>query len=279
MTEPILFRVIILIKRFLRLDKLPFFSTIPYMSIPFPVTIQGSRMKPVGLRRYLLGAHEPGTTALCKRIIRPGDMVLDLGAELGYFSLLFSRLAGRGGQVFSFEADPFCIEKLRNNISRNGYTNITVVDKAVGAESGKTRFFVAKDKGTSSIFYPNELGGEWADVESITVDDFLDSRHIKIIDFFKMDVEGAESGVFEGMRHTIAVARLDHRKLCGVVELSPRLLRAAGVSPEIFLENLKNYGFELFFINSSGGIAELSEAELIQMAIKEKHINIFCDLC
>jgi len=278
MSEPILFRVLRFIKNLLRTDRIPLLRSIPIISIPFTVTIQGSRMKPVGLRRYLLGVHESGTTALCKRVIQKGDTVLDMGAELGYFSLLFSKLVGQDGRVVSFESDPYCLKKLRANISRNGYENITVVDKAVSGNSGKTRFFVANDKGTSSLFFPNELGGEWVDVECITVDDYLESGHVKPVSFFKMDVEGAEDGVFKGMSRMVETARRDQRRLCGVVELSPRLLRAAGVSPETFLRNLQSDGFELFFIDVSGGISVLPAEELIRRAVKERHINIFCDL-
>lgn len=278
MSEPVLFRILRFLKNFLWLDRIPFFSSVALMSIPFAVTIQGSKMKPVGLRRYLVGVHEPGTTALCKRIIQKGDTVLDMGAELGYFSLLFSKLVGQGGRVLSFESDPYCLEKLRANIRRNHYMNVTVIDKAVSGNSGRTKFFVAKDKGTSSIFYPNELGGEWIDVECITVDDYLESQQITAVSFFKMDVEGAEDGVFKGMSRMVAAAKRDQRRLCGVVELSPRLLRAAGVSPETFLYNLQSDGFELFFIHVSGEVSAFPAKELIRRAVKERHINIFCDL-
>lgn len=278
MKKPILFNVLKFIKNLFWLDKVPLLRSISKVFLPFTVTIQGSRMKPVGLRRYLLGVHEPGTTTLCKKIIQEGDTVLDIGAEFGYFSLLFSRLVGDYGRVLAFEPDPYSFEKLKANVNRNGYINITVVSKAVSENSQRTKFFVAKAKGTSSLFYPDEHGGEWIDTECLNIDDYLLSKQIKTIDFFKMDVEGAEAKVFKGMSRTIARARHDKRNLRGVVELSPRLLLASGITPEAFLENLKRYGFGLFFIDLYGQISESPPGELILRATQERHINIFCDL-
>jgi len=72
----------------------------------------------------LNGEYEPVETKLILELVKPGAAILDIGANIGYYSLLFAKLTGPSGQVFAFEPDPYSYDLLQQNILENGYTNI-----------------------------------------------------------------------------------------------------------------------------------------------------------
>lgn len=241
--------------------------------LPFSVSIQGFRMQNLKLYTYLAGVHEPGTTALCKKVIQQGWTVLDLGAGDGYFTVLFSRLVGPKGKVFVFEPDNANVTNIRANVARNCCTNVVIVPKAVSDHTGKTPFFSAYTKGTGSLFYESPGGGNWINVDIISLDDYF-KDYAGRINFFKMDIEGGEAGAFSGMKNILSGSKAAD-KLCGVIELSPHLLDSIGVSSADFLRLVRGYGFKLHAIDGNGNISELSDAALIGMARQSRHINIF----
>lgn len=243
--------------------------------IPFPVSIQGFSLKPIKLGIYLAGVHESGTTALCRKIIKRGWTVLDLGAGDGYFTVLFSKLVGPEGKVVAFEPDDTNIENLKSNVARNGCANVVIVPKAVSERTGKVPFFSAYTKGTGSLYYESSGGGEWVNVDSVSLDDYF-RNYAGRINFFKMDIEGGEAGAFNGMKNILSGAGVGH-KLRGVVELSPHLLDSIGVSSEKFLDQIRRCGFRPWFINDDGSVKNLSDSLLIAEARRLKHINFFIE--
>lgn len=254
----------------------PVFDRLRKIRIPFVLPIQGFRLKHLKLSTYIAQVHEPGTTALCKRIIKRGWTVLDLGAGDGYFTIFFSRLVGPEGKVFAFEVDEVNVKNLKANVERNGCRNVNVIPKAVANHMGRVRFFSADTKGTGSLFYENPRGGRWVEVDSISLDDYFDNYQ-KEIDFFKMDIEGGEAGAFGGMKNILSSAKASGHKLRGVVELSPYLLDSIGASSEKFLDQIRSYGFRPQFINDDGSVKNLSDFLLIAEARRLKHINFFIE--
>ena len=132
--------------------------------------------------------HEERTTALFKRVVRRGDVVLDLGANIGYFTLLAARLVGESGRVYAFEPEPMNFEYLKKNIAVNGYKNVLAYQKGVSGASGTAKLFVCPyDSGHHTINQPNGIkkyrqkySGEIREVEIsiVALDDFLEAEDV-----------------------------------------------------------------------------------------------------
>lgn len=139
------------------------------------------------------------------RQLGPGDVVYDIGANLGFFSLVAARLVGPAGRVFAFEPAPDNAEAIRRNAELNLLTNIVVIPRAVFSRSGSARLQVVDDQSWSRL----EEFGEHPDtervleVETVTIDELVGSGELPPPALVKIDVEGAELAVLEGMRATI----------------------------------------------------------------------------
>jgi len=91
------------------------------------------------------GYFEPYETTLIESEIRPGDVVLDIGANIGYYTLIFARLVGERGRVYAFEPDPTNFRLLKKNVRANGYQNVIFVKKAVADSSGSMPLYLCPD--------------------------------------------------------------------------------------------------------------------------------------
>ena len=132
--------------------------------------------------------------------IRPGDVVFDLGGNLGTSALLFAGLAGRRGRVVSFE--PAFHELLARNVRENGARNVTVVPAAVGDREGEAEFAITAE-GIDSRIDPGGRGGLRRTVPVVTIDGHVRRAGLERVDFIKMDVEGAEEPALRGGERTI----------------------------------------------------------------------------
>jgi FkbM family methyltransferase len=159
--------------------------------------------------------HEPETVAQFFEWARSARVTLDIGAHVGYFSLL-AACANPGGRVFAFEPLARVRDRLVRNIDLNGFPNVTALPNAVGSRSGKAEFFHVEDGIPSS----SSLSGEFmrsivdsgrltrSQVEVTTVDDFVaDYGLAGNLDLVKIDTENTEDEVFQGMTTTLATER------------------------------------------------------------------------
>lgn len=162
------------------------------------------RLNPRTGSDYLQGGGEPEVQAAIQRHLQPGMTFYDIGANIGFFSLLAARIVGPEGRVVAFEADPEVAERLRENVKRNSLSTITVEQKAVWSESRVVSFAradlaISPDRGVGQVVgsgAPNNL-----EVQAVSLDDFLQAR--RPADFLKCDVEGAEVEVFHGARRLL----------------------------------------------------------------------------
>lgn len=143
---------------------------------------------------------EPELVALLMRALRPGDVALDGGANLGYFTMLMSRLVGESGKVFAVEPSPYSLERLRHNLKINDMTNVVVVPKALWSEPGKILdFHLTPDGGYDSLSTPYRTT-ETIQVETTTLDEIIRAYFPRLI---KLDIEGAEIEVLEAQSFLI----------------------------------------------------------------------------
>jgi FkbM family methyltransferase len=156
------------------------------------------------LHRCWLGTYEPSKQKLLSSAIKPGDVVYDLGANVGYYSLLASVLAGPAGEVFSFEPVPRNLKFLRRHLELNHVKNCTVLDVAVTGSNGTVAF----------DFGPNSHSGHLAQgstnvtvVRTVTLDSLVASGAIKPPNLIKCDIEGAELDALRGAFQTLSQYR------------------------------------------------------------------------
>lgn len=157
-----------------------------------------------GEHGYWLGSYEMGKRLVFEKMIRPGSVVFDIGANVGYFSLLSAVLVGSEGSVFAFEPLPRNIEYLNNHIKLNKLHNIQVVEAAVSDHTGEAWF----DLGASSAMgHLSETGT--IRIRMVSLDEMFANGQLQPPDYMKIDVEGAEYDVLKGAQKLI----LDHQPI------------------------------------------------------------------
>ena len=197
------------------------------------------------LRDVLRRRNEAFQLQLFKAALQPGMVVADVGAYLGHYTLLAARQVGAQGRVYAFEPDPRGYSYLRRNVEQNGFGDrVVAVNKAVTDRVGATAFYVdALDSRGSSAVY-RRLWSRKIEVESLSLDAFFAAGPAP--DIIKLDVEGGEVRVLEGMVQTI---KAGHPGLILFAEHYPQGLHGAGTSGEQLLEHLRALGFDVWRIN------------------------------
>jgi len=159
-------------------------------------------------KSYFEGGGEPEVQEALQQHLRPGMIFYDVGANIGFFTLLGARLVGKEGRVVAFEADPEIARRLREHVSRNEFGWIVAEEKAVWSESSMV-FFARTDPATSPDrglgHVVPEGAGDTVRVSAVSLDDY--TRTQPPPDFLKCDVEGAEVDVFRGAQKLLKEKR------------------------------------------------------------------------
>ncbi len=258
------------------------------MFIDFKETNQGLRQT---FQAYAMNRiHEATTTGIFRKILKPGHVFLDLGANIGYFSLLASKLVGDGGKVFAFEPETKNFFYLKKNIEVNGYKNIFPFQKAVSNQNGITKlFFCEYDSGHHTI---NQCEGvdvyshgrptvnQATEIEMVKLDDFLADKTTHV-DVIKMDIEGAEALAVDGLKGILT----NNREIIFLMEFFPLFIEKMGSSPEALFKMLKEeLGFNIWVIGHDYSMEDKRE-DLVKvnsfdelMALikdEEDHLNLY----
>lgn len=133
--------------------------------------------------------------------LRPGDNVIDAGANIGVFSLFAAQKVGMSGRVIAFEPIKEACALLSKNVASNSLSNITVAPLALGENAATVSF--SKDEGLLGSSGLAEKGGEREDVDQVTLDAYVTENDIKRVDFIKADIEGMERFFLKGAETTI----------------------------------------------------------------------------
>jgi FkbM family methyltransferase len=192
-----------------------------------------------------------------KKIIRKGDVVLVIGAYIGYFALAFAKIVGEEGTVFAFEPEPTNFSLLKKNMTMNGCKNVVLVKKAVSNKTGKIKLYMAEVGSTDHRIHDSNSGRHFIEIESIRLDDYFKDYDGKI-DLIKMDIQGAEPSAVEGMSDLLS----KNKNVKIVTEFAPNIIEKSGVKPEEYLKTLMDHGFKLYDINE--GFRQTNISELLE---------------
>jgi len=222
--------------------------------------------------------YEPQTQRIFEQIVKPSMTVVDIGAHIGYYSLLAAKLSGANGKVYAFEPTPFLYSLLQKNIRANGLEKrAEAFPLALGNHSVKKCVFYIGETTTSSLFHVPGTGEASIEVEMAALDDFFRQRNWPAVDIVKIDAEGADKIIVEGMRQVIM--RNPGLKL--IMEFNPAYLRLAGVDPEELLIELREIGFYkvciLFWKTLEYRRIPEDNRYILEIAEKASYVNLFCE--
>jgi FkbM family methyltransferase len=213
------------------------------VSGPAPYEIQGQKMflDPLDVLYLSVdGVHEPFMTEWVRNEIRKCDVVLDIGAHIGYYTLIFAKAVGEEGKVVAFEPTPENFAILKKNIELNGHKNVTAVQKAVSNVTGSALFYTSEDFPAVNSLRDSFGLKQSIRVETLRLDDYFTGLPERV-DFIKMDIEGAEAAAFQGMKGLLA--RNPSVKI--MAEFCPKYFALFGIDPRDFLGSLTREGFTI----------------------------------
>lgn len=244
---------------------------------------------------YLTGWWERADCCTALDALEKGDSVIDVGANIGSFALRAAVAVGSAGQVFAFEPNPQCFERLGKNARLNDLEHLVTVPQAVGDRSGSIELLIPHRgaAGGASMFHswvdtvqrtyksPGavSLGGgtgvgerenqtaSAVTVSMVSIDQFCQEREVRRISFVKVDVEGAEPGVLLGATETL---RRDKPRL--MVECNRPALAAGGWTVPDFLGLIRGFGYRTFIRGRwTRRLREVTRAEGITRDLCDLH--------
>lgn len=217
----------------------------------------GARMnldwEDAGISRDLLlhGTREEAAGAFFRRALRPGHVVVDAGANIGWYVLMEAAIVGPAGRIVAIEPGPRNYELLKQNIALNGFGDrVAAVHGALAAASGTATLHLARQSNLHTLQRTAGMEGYVqfdgvVEVQALTMDELVQQHGIEPADVnvVRMDVEGFEVDVFAGMQRILSEAR----DLTIFVELHPKLIREARGQDEYraFIESLRAHGFRV----------------------------------
>jgi len=238
------------------------------------VPVQGFSMRldapdSLGLRRSEI--YEPLETRIVLREVREGMRVLDLGANIGYYTLLMARAVGPSGQVIAIEADPSNFAILTDNVAHHSLSHTRPTHAAAAAQPGVLRLYQSASNRGDNRLYDDGTQRRFCEVPAVTVDSLVPEG---AVDFIKMDIQGGEAGAFAGM--CALLERSAHVRM--LTEYWPEGIEGAGGNPEGFLQGLVDAGFVLSLVEAGGDGVNLPEVKLAELNRERCRggVNLLC---
>ncbi len=250
--------------------------------IPNPVSVNGIRIywhdaayrEAIDLFR---GAYERETVALAQRLLHPGMSFVDLGASLGYYSLLAAQAMEQQGRVFAFEPQPASVLVFRRSIEANRARIIRIIPCAVSDRAGEVELYFKTPGQTAASTFRTRLVGRRsarAPVKTVSLDEFFagegDPVHL-----VKMDIEGAEKKALEGMRRTVR----NNPGMKLIIEFHPSLQKDAGVQPEELFGLLNELGFTRYTVirEPLRPVRLPQDTDLVVRLAGKAFVNLLCE--
>jgi FkbM family methyltransferase len=215
------------------------------------------------------------TTTLVESI-EPGMTVVDVGANVGYYTILMSKKVGDSGKVFAFEPEPLNFKILEYHAKRYRCTNLVLEQKAVLSQSGSGRLYQSQSNPGDHRIYDLRDGRRSIPAEIVSLDDYFEDIE-NPIDFIKIDVQGAEMAVIDGMSDLLSHPSKT-KNLQTLIEFCPLALQEFGSDPREFLTTLDSWGLKIRLLDgkkkNTGPIRP--ESLTWDHWTPETYVNLFC---
>jgi FkbM family methyltransferase len=225
--------------------------------------LAGNTRDKVQAHIYYFGVWEPNLTRFLGERLAPGDVFVDVGANIGYCSLLAAPLVGESGKVVAIEASPTLFSALRDNLERNGARNVRAVNKAAADKAGKLKLYLGPpdNLGMTSVLEDSVAGSSFeCEVDALPLAEILSTDEIATTRIIKVDVEGAEAVVARGMAPLLSKCRED---LEVVIEVSPERLASQSQSVDEIVGLFADAGFHAYALaNDTDPLAYLPPIRL-----------------
>jgi FkbM family methyltransferase len=195
-------------------------------------------------RVYVFGVWEPHISRWVKGFLRPGDVALDIGANVGYFSLLCATQVGQTGRVIAFEPVPSIVDRLRGNLELNGVDWVDVRPVIVSNEPGEAEIFRGPPRNLGRSTTSASADGGFVSegtVPKVRVSDAVDQELWARIRLIKIDTEGDELLALQGLEPLLQAARSGATV---IVEVTPDDLAARGGTPREIFDFMRGVGFD-----------------------------------
>ena len=218
----------------------------------------------VGRSIYRRGTYEPAMLSVLERHLRveAGDVAIDIGANIGWYSCILGKLLEGKGRVVALEPEPANNGLLRTNIAMNGLANVEAVQCAASDSTGTLvlNIYKSSNRGRHSVLPIHE--GRGVEIPARRIDDLLDERGLGAapVALVKIDVEGYEASALNGAPRALARCRM------ALVEWSPEYMRRGGIEPSALAEILFGAGFDVHLIGAGGNVSRVSRDGLLATA-------------
>ena len=191
---------------------------------------------------------EPEVCHAMLKILKPGDHVVDGGANVGFFTLILSKMVGPTGKVIAVEPGAENLAKLKHNIEINACTNVEIIEKALWSEATKLPMYFYQDGGGNSA-WAHTQGDSSTDIQTTTLDFICRDVQPRLI---KLDIEGAEPEALMGGKYILQ--KYFPFIIC---ELNDEALKKSGASAQTLCRQMFCQGYEIFALPLHGGLPAL----------------------
>ena len=211
---------------------------------------------------YVSGAYEPNTMIVMRGWLMPGATFVDVGANVGMFTMVAARLVGRDGRVYAFEPSERERQRLAANLTLNALEGVTILPQAIAARQGTMQLRIGMfphaglNTTAKSFAYPDVAVERIETVETTSLDEFVRTSGIQRIDVIKFDIEGGECAALAGAAGVLARFR---PRL--ILELSRDAVESHGVTAESLMATVQASGYRLYRVDSGAQLLPLGVGE------------------
>lgn len=216
--------------------------------------------------------HEPSETQCIRDNLARGGTFVDIGANIGYYTVLAAKLVGAEGKVFGFEPEPVNYSTLQKNIALNELANVTAEPLACSDRFAEIPLYL--DGGNAGGHHLHDAGDGSVSsiIRTVTLDGYF-RDYDRPIGLVKMDIQGHEPAALRGM---LSLLR-KHPETNIITEFDAPMIAAAGESPEQYLAELQSLGYRFTILSDYGKPVENSGAAgIIARCTNGEFVNLFC---
>jgi len=185
---------------------------------------------------------------LLKKYVKPGDTIIDIGSNIGFYAIILSEIAGEKGKVHCFEPDIVNFKHLQKAVKP--LKNVVINHKAVGPNTEKIKIYTSKELNVDHRTYEPEEYDEVIEIDAVNLDEYLSNLNggkIPDVDFIKMDIQGFEMQAIKGMQKTLT----ENKDVILISEFWPYGLKKAGSSSLEYFNHLSSLQFKCYLFENS----------------------------